>query len=265
MGRFPVTFVEVAGEDEHAVIEADNCNEESVLIAAKFDKYARFFQRQEKDTDGIEKPLWRTRWSAPAPDEYERVTRRSCSSSTRPASAPPRARWPGSPTSPATTGRGGGILRAVTTPTTAASRSWRPRWSGCANTARPGPPSGASAATGASRCWTRSATPAGTPTSPAAARPPGKSSGAVRNGKPRSGRRGDRCARTAGGIGYTRDWSKRQSHPHLCENCQDRAVEAEQQAEADERERQEQERLRQEAEEQPAAQKAGGWLSRFRT
>ncbi|WP_189958687.1 hypothetical protein [Streptomyces alanosinicus] len=87
----------------------------------------------------------------------------------------------------------------------------------------------------------------------------------MRNGKPRSGRRGDRCARTAGGIGYTRDWSKRQSHPHLCENCQDRAVEAEQQAEADERERQEQERLRQEAEEQPAAQKAGGWLSRFRT
>ncbi|WP_181140739.1 hypothetical protein [Streptomyces sp. Ru62] len=31
------------------------------------------------------------------------------------------------------------------------------------------------------------------------------------------------------------------------------------------RERQEQERLRQEAEEQAAAQKAGGWLSRFRT
>lgn len=28
-------------------------------------------------------------------------------------------------------------------------------------------------------------------------------------------------------IGYTRDWSKRQSHPHLCEDCQDRAVAAE--------------------------------------
>ncbi|MEU2065202.1 replication-relaxation family protein [Streptomyces sp. NPDC013455] len=54
-------------------IEADNCTEEAVLIAQKFDKYARFFQRQEKDTDGIEKPLWRTRWSAPAADEYERV------------------------------------------------------------------------------------------------------------------------------------------------------------------------------------------------
>ena len=31
-------------------------------------------------------------------------------------------------------------------------------------------------------------------------------------------------------IGCTREWSKRQSHPHLCEDCQDRAVAAEQQA-----------------------------------
>ncbi|MFF9497914.1 replication-relaxation family protein [Streptomyces flaveolus] len=54
-------------------VEVDNCTEEAVLIAQKFDKYARFFQRQERDTDGIEKPLWRTRWSAPAADEYERV------------------------------------------------------------------------------------------------------------------------------------------------------------------------------------------------
>ncbi|MFF5020268.1 hypothetical protein [Streptomyces sp. NPDC001165] len=55
-----------------------------------------------------------------------------------------------------------------------------------------------------------------------------------------------------------------QSHPHLCEDCQSRAVAAQQQAEA-EREGQEQERLCQEAEEQAAGQKAGGWLSRFRT
>ncbi|MFF7904023.1 MULTISPECIES: hypothetical protein [unclassified Streptomyces] len=58
---------------------------------------------------------------------------------------------------------------------------------------------------------------------------------------------------------------ERESHPHQCEDCQDRAVAAEQQAEAAERERQEQERLRQEAEEQAAAQKAGGWFFRFRT
>ncbi|MFF1593107.1 replication-relaxation family protein [Streptomyces sp. NPDC058286] len=54
-------------------IEVDNCTEEGVLIAAKFDRYARFFQRKEKDTDGIEKPIWRTRWSAPAWEGYERV------------------------------------------------------------------------------------------------------------------------------------------------------------------------------------------------
>ncbi|MEU0438003.1 hypothetical protein ABZ153_41795 [Streptomyces sp. NPDC006290] len=36
-------------------------------------------------------------------------------------------------------------------------------------------------------------------------------------------------------------------------------------AEDDKRERQEQERLRLEAEERVAAQKAGGWLARFRT
>ncbi|MGW4985454.1 hypothetical protein [Streptomyces mirabilis] len=34
--------------------EVDNCTEEAVLIAAKFDKYAWFFKRKEKDTDGIE-------------------------------------------------------------------------------------------------------------------------------------------------------------------------------------------------------------------
>ncbi|MFJ7098540.1 hypothetical protein ACIQWL_51885 [Streptomyces mirabilis] len=33
----------------------------------------RFFQRKEKDTDGIEKPMWRTRWSAPGAKGYERV------------------------------------------------------------------------------------------------------------------------------------------------------------------------------------------------
>ncbi|MEV6750522.1 hypothetical protein AB0N21_40460 [Streptomyces sp. NPDC051080] len=31
-------------------------------------------------------------------------------------------------------------------------------------------------------------------------------------------------------VEYRRDWSRRQSHPHLCENCQSRAVAAEQQA-----------------------------------
>ncbi|MGW1068914.1 hypothetical protein ACWD4F_30890 [Streptomyces aureus] len=66
-------------------------------------------------------------------------------------------------------------------------------------------------------------------------------------------------------VGFHHGWSSCPSHPHLCEDCQDRAVTAEQRAEADKRERQEQERLRLEAKDQAAAQKAGGWLSRFRT
>ncbi|MFD5110440.1 hypothetical protein [Streptomyces cinereoruber] len=66
-------------------------------------------------------------------------------------------------------------------------------------------------------------------------------------------------------IAFRCRWDEREPHPHLCEDCQGRAVAAEQQAEADEREHQEQERLRREAEEQAAAHKAGGWLSRFRT
>ncbi|MFF9453572.1 replication-relaxation family protein [Streptomyces flaveolus] len=254
-------------------IEVDNCTEEAVLIAQKFDKYARFFQRQEKDTDGIEKPMWRTRWSAPPSDEYERVHppvllvfhqagQRSAKNQMARVADLTRHHW-----------QGRWHPEGGYHPTTAASRSWRPRWRSCANMARPGPPSGASAATTASRCWTRSAMPAGTPTSPAAARPPGKNSAAVQSGKPHSGRpRRPVCADCGQKFTDarweaidTRDWSKRQSHPHLCEDCQDRAVAAEQQADADERERQEQERLRQEAEEQAAAQKAGGWLSRFRT
>ncbi|MFB6717659.1 MULTISPECIES: hypothetical protein [unclassified Streptomyces] len=62
-----------------------------------------------------------------------------------------------------------------------------------------------------------------------------------------------------------RDWDRsRESHPHLCEDCQDRAIAARKQAEADEHERQEQERLRKQVEEEAAPQKAGGWRSRFR-
>ncbi|MFR0355270.1 hypothetical protein [Streptomyces sediminimaris] len=48
-------------------IEADNCTEEVPIIAAKFDKYMRHFHRKVKDIDGQDKPMWRTRWSAPDP------------------------------------------------------------------------------------------------------------------------------------------------------------------------------------------------------
>jgi hypothetical protein len=118
------------------------------------------FQRQEKDTDGIEKRCGAPAGSAPPPEEYERVHPPVLLVFHQVGSAPPRVRRRGSPTSPATTGRDGGTPRAATTPTTAASRSCPPRWTSCANTARADPRSGASAATTASRCWTRSATPA---------------------------------------------------------------------------------------------------------
>ncbi|MEU1670379.1 replication-relaxation family protein [Streptomyces sparsogenes] len=47
-------------------IEVDNCHETAEEIAAKLEKYARFFKRKTKDTDGRERPMWRTRWPVPA-------------------------------------------------------------------------------------------------------------------------------------------------------------------------------------------------------
>ncbi|MFJ6811496.1 hypothetical protein ACIQRK_36815 [Streptomyces anulatus] len=45
-------------------IEVDNCHETAEELAAKLEKYARFFRRRVKDTDGRERPMWRTRWMA---------------------------------------------------------------------------------------------------------------------------------------------------------------------------------------------------------
>ncbi|MFE7537247.1 replication-relaxation family protein [Streptomyces rhizosphaericola] len=46
-------------------IEVDNCHETAEELALKLEKYARFFRRTAKDTDGKERPMWRTRWTAP--------------------------------------------------------------------------------------------------------------------------------------------------------------------------------------------------------
>ncbi|WP_406500795.1 hypothetical protein OG936_33500 [Streptomyces sp. NBC_00846] len=46
-------------------IEVDNCHETAEELADKLEKYARFFRRKVKDTDGRERPMWRTRWHAP--------------------------------------------------------------------------------------------------------------------------------------------------------------------------------------------------------
>ncbi|NYS21116.1 hypothetical protein HFP43_32215 [Streptomyces sp. SJ1-7] len=53
-------------------IEVDNCHETAEELAAKLEKYARFFRRTVKDTDGKERPMWRTRWAV-SENEYGEV------------------------------------------------------------------------------------------------------------------------------------------------------------------------------------------------
>jgi hypothetical protein len=255
-------------------IEVDNCTEEAVLIARKFDKYARFFQRQEKDTDGIEKPLWRTRWSAPATDEYERVHppvllvfhqagQRSAKNQMARVADLTRHHWQG------IWHREGGYHSydhriPIVATTLELLREHGPAgpafWRFGRDHRQPLLDAIGNARRDAYLARRRQAA---------------RQEQRRREEREAAQREAQRpvCADCGQkftddrweAIGYTHGWGKHESHPHLCENCQDQAVAAEQQAEADERERQEQERLRQQAEEQAAAQKAGGWLSRFRT
>ncbi|MFF2864681.1 replication-relaxation family protein [Streptomyces rubiginosohelvolus] len=46
-------------------IEVENCHETAEELAAKLEKYARFFRRTVKDTDGKERPMWCTCWAVP--------------------------------------------------------------------------------------------------------------------------------------------------------------------------------------------------------
>ncbi|WP_232837948.1 hypothetical protein [Streptomyces atratus] len=46
-------------------VEVDNCHETAEELADKLEKYAWFFRRKVKETDGRERPMWRTRWAAP--------------------------------------------------------------------------------------------------------------------------------------------------------------------------------------------------------
>lgn len=255
-------------------IEVDNCTEEAVLIAAKFDKYARFFKRKEKDTDGIEKPMWRTRWSAPEWETFERVHppvllvfhqvgKRSAKSQMAKVADLTRAHWQGR-----WHGEGGyhsydGCIPVVAT-TLELLREHGP--------------------TGPAfwRFGRKERQPLldaiGNPRRDAALvrrRQAAREEQQRRDEREAAAREARRPVCTGCGHRLTddrwaavdvRDWSQpRESYPHLCEDCQNQAVTAQQQAEADQRECQEQERLRQEAEEQAAEQKASGWLSRFRT
>ncbi|MFF4515573.1 replication-relaxation family protein [Streptomyces mirabilis] len=255
-------------------IEVDNCTEEAVLIGRKFDKYMRFFKRKEKDTDGIEKPMWRTRWSAPEWEGYERVHppvllvfhqvgKRSAKSQMAKVADLTRAHWQGKWDSEDGFHSYDGRIPVVATTLEllrehgpAGPAFWRfgrkerqPLLDAIGNPRR-------DAAVAHRRQAAREEQRRRTEREAAARE-------ARRPVCADCGRKfcDDRWAAVD-----RRGWGQsRESHPHLCEDCQSRAVAAQQQAEADERERQEQERLRQEQEAEQAAQKSGGWFSRFRT
>ncbi|MGP3992054.1 replication-relaxation family protein [Streptomyces sp. 3N207] len=248
-------------------IEVDNCTEEAVLIAAKFDKYARFFKRKEKDTDGIEKAMWRTRWSAPKWEGYERVHppvllvfhqagKRNARNQMQKVADLTRQHWQGKWTEDGFHSYDGRIPIVATT----------------LELLREHGPAGPA-------FW-RFGRDHREPLREAIGNPRRDAALARRRAEIREEQR-RRQAREARrpvckdcGHKFTddrwaavdvRDWSQPpESHPHLCEDCQHRAVAAEQQAQADACERKEQERLRKEQEAAQAARKAGGWLSRFR-
>ncbi|MET8102887.1 replication-relaxation family protein [Streptomyces sp. NPDC005236] len=255
-------------------IEADNCTEEAVLIAAKFDKYARFFQRKEKDTDGIEKPMWRTRWSAPEWEGYERVHppvllvfhqvgKRSAKKQMAKVAGLTRPHWQGRWHS-----EGGYHSYDSRIPIVATTLELL----------REHGPTGPAFW----RLGRKERQPLleaiGNPRRDAALarqRQAAREEQQRRDEQEAAEREARRPVCTDCGHKFTDDrwaavdvraWNQsRESHPHLCEDCQDRAVAARQRAEADERGRQEQEHLREQAEEEVAPQKAGGWRFRFRT
>ncbi|MEU6272964.1 hypothetical protein ABZ871_11185 [Streptomyces populi] len=207
-------------------IEAGSCTEEAVLIAAEFDKCVRFFQRQETDTDGIEKPLWRTRWPAPACDECARLLCWCI------------AGW-------ICTGQeaaefGGGCPRITVEPGPV-GELFRPGMrvtdgyhlevtvvEACRSAGTLRVPGGLPAVLGPD--VGRGGEPRITVLVP---------SGEYVSEKARARHGGEQYLSRPGRL--FRGRSGRPSYPHLCEGCQDRVVAAEQRAEPDERERQEQE------------------------
>ncbi|MFJ4972705.1 replication-relaxation family protein [Streptomyces sp. NPDC088755] len=251
-------------------IEVDNCTEEAVLIAAKFDKYMRFFRRQEKDTDGKEKPMWRTRWTAPAWEQYERVHppvllvfhqagKRSATAQMERVADLTRHHWQGRWYEERGYHSYDGCIPIVAT-TLERLREHGPAgpafWRYGRDHLEP-----LRHAIGNHRRDTYLAR----------RRQAAREEERRREEERAAEREATRpvCADCGAkftddrwrAVGYTH---RPESHKHLCEDCQSRAVAAEQQAKADERERQEQDRLRQQAEEEAPAQKAGRWRPRFR-
>ncbi|MEK8141703.1 hypothetical protein NKH18_01005 [Streptomyces sp. M10(2022)] len=165
-------------------IEVDNCHETPEELADKLEKYARFLRRKMKDTDGKERPMWRTRWTAPAGRYGDVPHPPVLLVFNHLGKRDPNRTVPGCKSSPATSGRDRGWA-AATTSTTGRSRSSR---SGCAisaSTDRPAPCSPASDASTRSRSSRRSATPPRSRRRPRAGQGQGPTSGAQGTGAAR--------------------------------------------------------------------------------
>ncbi|MFI6093521.1 hypothetical protein [Streptomyces sp. NPDC051218] len=255
-------------------IEVDNCTEEPPLIAAKFDKYMRFFQRKEKDTDGIEKPMWRTRWSAPEWEGYERVHppvllvfhqigKRPAKSQMAKVADLTRPRWQGRWHRAVGFHSYDGCIPIVATTLElmrehgpAGPAFWRfgrdhrePLLEAIGNPRR-------DAALARRRAEAREEQ----------RRRTARESAVREARRPVCTECGRRFTDDQWAAVDVRDWSRsRESHPQMCEHCQSRAVAAQQQTPAHERERQEEEHRCRELEGELDTPRApGGWLSRIR-
>lgn len=246
-------------------IEADNCTEEAPIVAAKFDKYMRHFRRTVKDTDGQDKPMWRTRWSAPdlrwgdAPHPpvllvFNQVGKRSALKQMERVAELTREHWQGQ------WAEGGFRIYNGKMPIVATTLELL-REHGPA-----GPAFQRFGREGYQNLWDAIGNPrrdAFLARRAEAGRRQVAQEAAEREAqRPMCGGCGTKFTDDRWKASTTVDWGRGDSHPHLCVDCKARALEAERQAEQAERERQEQERQEAEA---AQASKAGGWLGRWRS
>lgn len=260
-------------------VEIDNCHESAHELAGKVDKYRRFFQRKVKDTDGREKPMWRTRWPMQWDSEdplppllfvFNQIGERN------PDRTIPRLAeityhyWRGFPA------RGGYHTYERQVPIVATSLDllrehgpagrifWRfGRGSWSRESFQPlldanGNPRQVAAEADQEARWKAEQE----------AHQAEQQRRAEQEAAEREARRpvcadcGARFTDERWKASIAVDWGRRDSHPHLCDDCKARALEAERQAEQAERERQEQELQEEEA---AQASKASGWLERWRS
>ncbi|WP_221355414.1 replication-relaxation family protein [Streptomyces beigongshangae] len=245
-------------------IEADNCTEEAPIIAAKFDKYMRHFHRKAKDTDGHEKPMWRTRWSAPDlrwgdathPPVllvFHQVGKRSALKQMERVADLTREHWQGQ------WAEGGFRIYNGKMPIVATTLDLL-REHGPA-----GPVFWRFGREGRQNLWEAIGNPRKDAflarRSEDARRRQAQEAAEREAQRPVCGDCGQKFTDDRWKASTAVEWDHGDSHPHLCDDCKYRALEAEQQARVDERECQEQEHQEQEAAQAP---KAGGWLGRRR-